>query len=239
MKSERYIRQSKISEWDQDKLSGAVVAVAGLGGQGSASATYLAAAGVGKLVLVDNGKVELSNLNRQTLYTEVSVGALKADVAKARLSVVNSEIEIESHAEKIDTETVHNLFKSADIIIDGLDNNATRAVINEFCVEANTPFIFGAVEGWDGLVSTVGTKGAPCLSCILDERSFDKRKEAPLVPGFAAGLIGCCQVSEAIKLITGAGDNLTGRLQVLDLFKNTFDSVRVEVNPACPICHKS
>lgn len=232
---ERYKRQLDILRWDQEMLKAATVLIAGVGGLGSASSTYLAAAGAGKIILVDDGMVELSNLNRQVLYTEVSLGAAKVDVARARLSALNSDIKIIPVKEKITAGNIAELAGDADLIIDGMDNQEGRLVINRHCVEHKVPFIYGAAQGWEGLVSVIIPPRTPCLACFRPDKPDGKIKP-PHVAGITPGIVGLHQATEAIKLLMGIESGLTGKLLVIDSLSGEYDKIEIEKRTGCPVC---
>jgi molybdopterin/thiamine biosynthesis adenylyltransferase len=163
---ERYDRQIRINGWSaegQTKIKSARVVIAGVGGLGCPSALYLAAAGVGTLKLIDNGKVELSNLNRQILHTESDIGKFKVDSAKEKLFHVNHYVNVETSKETISDSNVDNLVKECDIIVDAMDNLETRFVLNRSAVRNDIPFVHGSVEGLHGNMMTIIPRRSPCL----------------------------------------------------------------------------
>ncbi|RLI20297.1 adenylyltransferase, partial [Candidatus Bathyarchaeota archaeon] len=176
---ERYDRQIRISEWrieGQKKLKKAKVVVAGIGGLGGLAALYLAAAGVGKLILVDKGRFELSNLNRQILGWEKDVGRLKVQAAKEKLEALNPEIEIETVTEEITEANIDSIIKNAHAIIDGMDNWKTRFILNKACVLNNIPFVHAGVSEFHGQITTIMPGEGPCLRCILPRNPPEKEK---------------------------------------------------------------
>jgi len=234
---ERYSRQILIrgfGEEGQQKLKNAHVLVAGLGGLGSPASTYLVAAGVGHLTILDAERVELSNLNRQILHWQLDVGRSKAGSAVEKLWGMNPKAKIESRLEKVTSENAVKLIKGADIVVDGMDNYPTRYILNEACVHNRIPFIHGAVEGLVGQLATILPGKGPCLRCIIP-------KEPPLKPvfpvlGTTPGVIGCLQAMEAIKLIVGIGKPLVGRMLFFNGEDMTFDIIEARRNPKCPVC---
>ncbi|MEM4699788.1 MAG: HesA/MoeB/ThiF family protein [Candidatus Nezhaarchaeales archaeon] len=234
---ERYDRQLRIPGFGpeaQAKLRSSSVMVAGLGGLGCAAATYLAAAGVGRLVLVDHETVELSNLNRQVLHWTEDVGKLKVRSASEKLRKLNPEVEVEEVPLRIDEGNVQSLVAKVDLVLDGLDNFKTRFLINEACVRVLKPYIYAGVRGFEGRVMTIVPGKGPCLRCLVPS---DPPEPATLpVLGAAPGIAALIEVMEVIKLITGMGEPLVGRLLVFDGLYMTFQEVRVEKRPDCPVC---
>lgn len=234
---ERYSRQILIrgfGEEGQQKLKNAHVLVAGLGGLGSPASTYLVAAGVGHLTILDAERVELSNLNRQILHWQLDVGRSKAGSAIEKLWAMNLKTKIESRLETLTRGNVDKLLKGADIVVDGMDNYPTRYMLNETCVHNRIPFIHGAVEGLVGQLATILPGEGPCLRCIIP-------KEPPLKPAFPVlgatpGLIGCLQAMEAIKLIVGIGKPLVGQMLFFNGEDMTFDIIEARRDPNCPVC---
>jgi molybdopterin/thiamine biosynthesis adenylyltransferase len=231
---ERYLRHLSIQDWDQEKLKSAKVLIVGLGGLGTVSALYLTLAGVGKIHLCDGGCVERSNLNRQILYSEDSIGRFKVDEAKRRLFSMNPDVHIETNRDVLDRGNIKELAKDCDLIIDGLDNIESRFILNEYSVREEIPYVYGAVQGWEGFVSIFHPPHTACLACILPR--YVQSKNQINVPGFIPGLIGLLQVSETIKFILGMEGSLLGRLLIYDSPKLTFDIVEVEKNMSCPQC---
>lgn len=233
---ERYSRQIMISgfgEEGQAKLKKAKVFVAGAGGLGSAAATYLAAAGVGLIRVVDHDSVELSNLNRQILHRDEDIGQDKVVSATKRLGKINPEVKIEAFAETITEANVSQLLAGCDLIIDAMDNLPTRYLINKTAIEKKIPFFHGAVNGFEGRAMTVIPGRTACLRCVyrgaVVEGSFP-------VLGVTPGVIGCIQAAEAIKYIVGMGQLLGDRLLVYDGLNMKFSQFKVKRDPDCPHC---
>ncbi len=234
---ERYDRQLSIRGWGvngQRKLKASKVVVAGVGGLGSVSSIYLAAAGVGRLVLIDGDKVSLSDLNRQILYSEETLGLSKVDVAEMRIKSLNSEVKVESIMKQITEENVHSLIKDADVVVDGLDNWSTRFIVNNYCVEKSIPFIHAGVSEFYGQITTVMPGEGPCLRCVFPEKPYEMEK----IPIFGAtpGVLASMQVMEVIKIITGIGRPLIGRMLFLDGEEMTCEEAEIKRNPDCPVC---
>jgi len=233
---ERYDRQillDHIGRKGQEKLKKARVAIVGAGGLGTAASLYLAAAGIGKITIIDCQVPELSNLNRQVLHWECNIGKMnKAESAKEKLLSLNSDIKIDAFAKKITTENI-DVLKDANIIVDCLDNFSTRYTLNEFCVKNQKPLVHAAVEGFYGQLTTIIPSKTPCLKCI-----FPKMTDKEIFPimGVTTGLFGALETNEVIKLITGAGEVLAGKLLFYDLLSNSFDIIEIKKNEKCEVC---
>ena len=234
----RYDRQIMIfGEESQERLKKAYVAILGVGGLGSPIALYLAATGIGRILLVDYQKPELSNLNRQVLHWEPDVGVkAKAVSAKEKLSKLNSDIEIETFTDELTPKNIDTVLKGVDVVVDALDNYKTRYLVNEFCVRNRIPFIHGAVEGFIGQVTTIIPGETPCLKCLIP--NAPKETEKFPILGVTAGVIGLLEATEVIKLITGHGELLKNQLLLVDLHTTDFQKIEVYRNPNCPICGK-
>lgn len=231
---ERYTRQLTVSGWNQEKLKSARVLIVGLGGLGSASSLYLTAAGVGRLRLCDGDLVEHSDLNRQILYSEGSVGKLKVEEAKERLMSLNPCIEIEIISKFINSQNADEFTGGCDLIVDGLDNNESRFILNEKSVRMRIPYVYGAVQGWEGFVGLFHPPRTACLACFLAQDI--KKPDVIPVPGILPGAIGLLQATEALKFIMGIEKSLEGRLLIYDSRNLTFDIIETEKNKKCPCC---
>lgn len=220
-------------EEGQEKLRKAKVFVAGTGGLGSPISTYLAVAGVGKIIIADFDIVDPSNLNRQFLHHEKDVGREKVISAKEKLLSLNPEIEVETIKEKITEENAGFIIPPCDLIIDALDNFDTRHILNKLSIERKIPLIHGAVSGYRGQVTTIIPGKTPCLYCIFPT-SF--KKEIFPVLGTTPGVIGAIQANEAIKYITGQGELLENRLLLWDGFSCSFSELSVNKTENCPVC---
>jgi len=234
---ERYDRQLRIPSFGEEaqlKLKSSTVLIAGVGGLGSIAAIYLAAAGVGKLRIVDEGIVELSNLNRQILYSTEDIGQPKVLIASKKLMELNPLIEIEAIQERITEENVEELLRGVNLVVDGQDNFKTRFIINKACIRYSKPFIYGAVYGIEGRLMTIIPGKGPCLKCLIP----GEPKEIEKIPviGPAPGLVGALEALEAIKLLTGIGKPAVGRLLVIDGEALSFNSIEVKRDPKCPVC---
>jgi molybdopterin/thiamine biosynthesis adenylyltransferase len=236
---ERYDRQIRLLGIEgQEKLKKSSVLVVGIGGLGTVVTTYLAYAGIGRLVLVDDGFVELSNLNRQILYAEGDIGKSKASVACKKLQEANSKLVLECYAQRFDRDLGERLVKDVDIVVDALDNWETRMLLNEICVKLRKPLVHAGVEGWYGQVATIIPGKTPCLYCIRPYKSNEKRdiKKTISVVGVTPGLLGILEVAEVLKLILGIGETLQGKMLFIDLLNLEFKVFEVKRNPECPIC---
>lgn len=212
----------------QARLKASSVLVVGAGGLGCPALLYLAAVGVGRIVVVDADCVELTNLQRQVLYTEADVGEPKAEVAAERLRALNALITVEARAERLARDNALDLVRSCDVVIDGSDNFPTRYLVNDACVLVDRPFVYGAIQRFEGQLSVFNWRGGPTYRCL-----FPQPPAPGIVPdcaeagvlGVMPGLIGTAQACEAIKLLTGIGEPLTRRLLLWDVLTMTVRSV--------------
>jgi molybdopterin/thiamine biosynthesis adenylyltransferase/rhodanese-related sulfurtransferase len=223
----------------QRKLRRARVLLVGAGGLGSPAALYLAAAGVGTLGLVDFDVVDASNLQRQILHGTANIGRSKLDSARDRLRDINPHVHVEGFPVRLGAENAREIAEGFDVIVDGTDNFATRYLVNDLCVLLGVPNVYGSIFRFDGQASVFATAQGPCYRCLYRESP-----PAGLVPacaeggvlGVLPGLLGTIQATEAIKLITGVGTALTGRLLLVDALHWRLRTVRVQRDPACPAC---
>jgi molybdopterin/thiamine biosynthesis adenylyltransferase len=235
---ERYARHLVLREIGgagQQALARARVLIVGVGGLGSPAALYLAAAGVGNLGLVDPDAVGLSNLQRQILFDASEVGEAKVDAGKARLKALNPHIAIDAHPARLDAANARPLIGAYDLVLDGVDDFATRFVINDACVAMGRPLVSGALGRWTGQVGVFG--GQPCYRCLVPEIPPEAETCAAVgVIGALAGVVGSLMALEAVKLITGAGEPLAGRLIIYDALASEARTVRVTADPECAVC---
>jgi adenylyltransferase/sulfurtransferase len=234
---ERYHRQMMISGWGEEGqllLKAAKVVVVGVGGLGCPVSLYLAAAGVGEIVLVDSESFELSNLNRQVLGWERDIGRDKVEAAGEKLSGFNPEVTVIEKRTEVTTDNIDELILGATVVVDALDNWDTRFIVNDACVRNQTPFVHAGIIGFSGQVTTIIPGEGPCLNCIIPEKP-DPVATFPVL-GATPGLFGTLQVMETLKLITGMGESLKGRLIYFDGEFMDFDSVEIGRNPSCPTC---
>jgi len=239
---ERYSRHLVIPEVGkagQLKLKNAKVLVLGAGGLGSPISIYLAAAGVGRIGIMDFDVLSYSNLQRQILYSTNDVGHLKTELAKIRLLEVNPNVEITLHNEKLTSANALEILKDYDIIADGTDNFATRYLVNDACVLLGKPFVYGSILRFEGQVTFFDPKNGPCYRCLYSEppAAGDTPNCADGgVLGVLPGIIGAMQANEVIKFILGKGELLTGRLLLLDALSMKTREVKFKKDPACPVC---
>ncbi|WP_218919361.1 molybdopterin-synthase adenylyltransferase MoeB [Longibacter salinarum] len=239
---QRYSRHLTLPEFGregQEKLKATSVLLVGAGGLGSPAATYLAAAGIGKIGLVDFDRVEASNLQRQILYGTSDVGRPKLDAAKERLTDLNPHVDVETHDVRLDSDNALEIIEPYDVVADGTDNFPTRYLVNDACVMTDTPNVYASIFRFEGQVSVFATEDGPCYRCLYEEPP-----PPGLVPscaeggvlGILPGFIGTLQATEVIKLIAGIGEPLIGRLLMADALEMNFRTLNVEKNPDCPVC---
>lgn len=218
----------------QEKLKQASVLVIGAGGLGCPVLLYLAAAGVGRIEIVDDDRVDVSNLQRQVLYTERDAGQLKAEAAKRRLEELNRFVTVVAHPVRLTRDTAMKLVGGVDLVIDGSDNFGTRYLVNDACVLADRPLVYGAIQGFEGQASVFNWKGGPTYRCLFSEPpepgTVPNCAEAGVV-GALPGLIGTIQALEAVKVLTGIGEPLSGRLLLLDALTMVTRIVRFAADP--------
>jgi molybdopterin/thiamine biosynthesis adenylyltransferase len=235
---ERYARHLVLREIGgpgQQRLKGAQVLIVGAGGLGAPAALYLAAAGVGKIALVDPDVVSLSNLQRQVLYDTSDDGAPKVERAAARLSVLNPHVTIEPIAERLTEANARELVRGRGLVLDGTDDFATRFAVNAACVAEGVTLVSGAIGRWTGQVGVFS--GRPCYHCLVPEIPPDAETCAMVgVVGALAGVIGSMMALEAIKVLAGAGEPLLGRLLIYDALSAQTRVVRIGADPECAVC---
>jgi len=236
---QRYSRQLDISRWgpaSQERLKSSTVFIAGAGGLGSPVSIYLAAAGTGRIIICDSDHVEISNLNRQVLYSTGDIGKSKADAAAAALSLLNPHVEIIPVHDEITEHNASGLIEGSDIIVDCLDSFRVRRFINSVSVNNSIPLVHGGISGFNGQASFLAPPDTACLACFLSDR---KGSEPEPVAGAAAGLIGSIQAVEALRYLTGLGSSLKGRLLFWDGAAMEFETIMLKKNPSCSVCGKS
>lgn len=235
---ERYARHLVLREiggQGQQRLKAASVLLIGAGGLGAPSALYLAAAGVGRIGIVDPDTVALSNLQRQVLYATADVGQGKVAVTAARLAALNPDITIEPHALALTADNAGALISAYDLVLDGTDDFATRFAVSDACVAAGKTLVSGAIARWTGQVGVY--PGKPCYRCLVPEVPPDADTCATVgVVGALGGVIGAMMALEAVKLITGAGEPLAGRLLIYDALAGETRTVRIGPDPDCAAC---
>jgi len=230
----RYKRQLAIfGEEGQAKLKKARVFIAGAGGLGSVTATYLTVAGIGKLRVVDNDVVALDNLNRQILYWDGDIGREKLKSAAEKLRRMNAEVTVETVSERIDHSNIDDLVSDCGLIVDAMDNFPARYALNRSALSKRIPFFHGAVHGFYGQATTIIPGKTSCLRCIFPE---GPATAAPPVVGVTPGVIGCIQATEVLKYIVGMGQLLENRLLMWDGLGGRMDEVPLQRNSECKDC---
>jgi adenylyltransferase/sulfurtransferase len=236
-KYHRQIMIDEIGNEGQEKLKSSCVMIAGAGGLGSPAALYLAAAGLGRIRVVDNDKVEMSNLNRQILHGQEDIGMRKCDSARISLARMNPDVTVEGLFETLSKDNVRRLAEDCHLIIDAMDNFPVRYLLNEVALKLNIPLVHGAVRGFEGRVTTIIPGETACLGCI--SRGAPPTEVFPVI-GMAPAVIGSIQAAEAVKYITGAGELLTNRLLAYDGLRSIFTEFKLNKNPQCQYCgHRS
>jgi len=223
----------------QLRLKDARVLIVGAGGLGAPAALYLAAAGVGRIGLVDFDVVDLSNLQRQVLYTTNDLGRPKVEAARERLAALNPEIVIETHQERISAANAREFLGGFDVVVDGTDNFPTRYLVNDACVLMNLPYVYGSIFRFEGHASVFWKGRAPCYRCLHPEPP-----PAGMVPNCAEGgvlgvlpaIIGSIQAAEAMKIVLARGETLAGRLLLFDALTMRFREMAISRDPNCPVC---
>ena len=239
----RYSRQMMLPEIDaagQQRLADATVLIIGLGGLGSSVSIYLAAAGVGNLVLVDYDKVDLSNLQRQIVHSTSDIGRLKVESAKDRLLALNPETNIRIIDHKLDVAELEKTTSEATVVVDASDNFNTRFAINDACVKTKTPLVSGAAIRFEAQVSVFNAKDplSPCYRCLYGkEVDMDQSCTANGVIAPLLGIIGSVQACETMKLIMNIGETLQGRLLLLDAMTMEWHTALLPKDPDCPVCN--
>jgi molybdopterin/thiamine biosynthesis adenylyltransferase len=238
---DRYARHLVLREVGgpgQQALKAARVLIVGAGGLGAPAALYLAAAGVGRLGLIDPDRVDLSNLQRQILYATDDIGRSKVEAAGEALAALNPEIEITPHATALTAHNARPLIADYDLVLDGTDDFTTRFAVADACVAEGKTLVSGAIGRWTGQVGVFA--GQPCYRCLVPEAPPEAETCAAVgVVGALAGVVGSMMALEAVKLIAGAGTSLAGRLLIYDALAAESRTVRIGADPACPSCGTS
>ncbi|MFT5642691.1 MAG: molybdopterin/thiamine biosynthesis adenylyltransferase [Janthinobacterium sp.] len=236
----RHILLDEIGIEGQQKLLAAHALVIGAGGLGSPAALYLASAGVGRITLVDDDTVDLTNLQRQIAHTTDRIGQRKAESARDAMHQINPEIDIVALAERASEDRLFELVQSASVVLDCSDNFATRHAVNRACVRHKVPLVSGAVIRFDGQVSVFDQRKGdmPCYCCLFPEDLPFEDVACSSMGVFAplVGVVGAMQAAEALKLVMGIGASLAGRLLLLDGIHMEWTSIGVARNPTCPVC---
>jgi len=238
----RHLILPEVGMSGQLKLKSARVLLVGAGGLGAPVAMYLTAAGVGNLGIVDDDVVDETNLQRQIIHSTTSVGSAKVQSAQMRLAEINPHVRVTTYETHLTSENIREIISDYDVVIDGTDNFPTRYLINDACVFAGKPMVYGSIYRFEGQVSVFDARRGPCYRCLYPEPPPPE-----MVPGCAEGgvlgvlpgIIGTIQATEAIKLVLEEGDPLVGRLLLLNAFQMSFRELKLPKNPDCPVCGKT
>ena len=238
----RHLIIPEIGMTGQKRLKNARVLCVGAGGLGSPALLYLAAAGVGTLGVIDFDVVDESNLQRQIIHGQSDIGRPKAESARDSIAEINPYVHVVLHEEQLTADNAMQIFAGYDLIVDGTDNFSTRYLVNDACVLLGKPYVWGSIFRFDGQASVFWAEYGPCYRCLYPEPP-----PPGMVPSCAEGgvlgvlcaSIGSIQVNEAIKLITGVGEPLAGRLMIYDALEMSYRAVRVRKDPECPVCGKN
>ena len=236
----RHILLPQIGIEGQEKLLGAHALIIGAGGLGSPAALYLAASGVGRITICDGDSVDLTNLQRQIAHFTHSLGTNKATSAQRTLAAINPEINITAIPHRAEGAELNHFVAQSDVVLDASDNFATRHAVNRACVAHGKPLVSGAAIRFDGQVAVFDLRApsSPCYHCLFPEAGGEEGERCAVMGVFAplVGIIGSTQAAEALKLLSGAGQPLTGRLLLLDGLQMEWRSIRLKKDPACPVC---
>ena len=240
----RYSRQIMLPQIDisgQQRLLDSSALIIGIGGLGSPVALYLAACGVGEIVLVDDDRVELKNLQRQIIYNSHQVGTMKVESAADVIDSLNPEVRVSVIADRISGETLRKNIERVDVVIDATDNLASRLEINQQCYSTRTPLVSASAIRWEGQLSVFDSRqqDSPCYQCLyghLGEVGQSCSENGVMGP--VVGMLGCMQANETVKLLTGAGSSLTGRVLMLDALSMDLQFIRLARDPECTVCGK-
>lgn len=238
----RYSRQILLPQWDvlaQEKLRSATVLLVGLGGLGSPVALYLAAAGVGRLVLADFDSVDLSNLQRQIAHATSDIGRLKVESARDRIQALNPLVSVECVSKPLDEQTLPFWVRQSTLVVDGCDNFSTRFAVNQACVSAGVPLVSGAATSFEGQVSVYDVRRpeSPCYRCLYpggEDEAASCSESGVLSP--LVGVVGSLMAVEAAKVLGGVGEPLVGRLCLYDAFTAQMRILRLSRDRQCPVC---
>ena len=236
----RHILLEEIGIEGQQRILDGKALIIGAGGLGSPVALYLGSAGVGHLTVVDHDMVDVTNLQRQIAHTMARVGQPKVDSIRHAVAALNPEVHVHTVAQRAEGSLLEQLVAQADVVLDCSDNFGTRQAINASCVRQHKPLVSGAAIRFDGQLAVYDPRNAdsPCYACVFDPREDFEETRCATLGVFAplVGIIGTLQAAEALKLLSGAGTPLTGRLLMLDGRHLAFSEVRIPRNPACPVC---
>ncbi|MDX1438688.1 MAG: molybdopterin-synthase adenylyltransferase MoeB [Rubricoccaceae bacterium] len=235
----RHLALPEVAMEGQLRLKKSSVLVVGTGGLGSPLALYLAAAGVGRIGLVDDDVVEVENLHRQVLFSQLDVGQPKVEAARRHLLEINPHISVTTHQMRVDADNIHGLLADYDVVCDGTDNFATRYLVNDACVKAGKPNVFASITQFEGLASVFCTPGGPCYRCLYPDPppagSVPSCAEGGVL-GVLPGLLGTIQAVETLKILLNIGDSLVGSMLLVDTLSAQFRRVAISKDPLCPAC---
>lgn len=240
----RYSRQIMLPQIDitgQQRLLDSSVLIIGMGGLGSPVALYLAACGVGEIVIADDDSVELANLQRQIIHSNNNIGDLKVDSAAVTIQSINPEIKISVIAESLNGEKLKHRVQQADVVVDATDNLASRLEINQQCFLTRTPLVSASAIRWEGQLTVFDSRQqeSPCYQCLYGSMGeVGQSCSENGVMGPVVGMLGCMQANEAIKLLTDAGTTLIGRVLMLDALNMEWQTIRLKRDPDCSVCGK-
>lgn len=236
----RHLLLDEVGVEGQERFLAAHALVIGAGGLGSPTALYLATAGVGRLTIVDDDRVDLTNLQRQIIHDMSSLGEPKARSAARRVAALNPEVHVEPVCAHADARLLDELVAAADVVLDCCDNFATRHAVNVACVRHRRPLVSGAAIRFDGQIAVYDTRdeASPCYACIFPpDQEFEEVRCATMgVFAPLVGIVGAVQAAEALKILAGVGTSLAGRLQMLDARTMEWNEIRLPRQPACPVC---
>jgi molybdopterin-synthase adenylyltransferase len=236
----RHILLDELSEQGQERLLASHALIIGAGGLGSPVALYLGTAGVGRITIVDDDVVDVTNLQRQIAHNLATVGMPKAQSALQSIAALNPDVQVQAITQRADAALLATLVAQADVVIDCSDNFATRHAINAACVQLRKPLVSGAAIRMDGQIAVYDSRqaDAPCYACVFPPDAALEETRCATMGVFAplVGIIGSMQAAEALKLLAGIGSLLTGRLQMLDARSMAWTELRMPRNPVCPVC---
>lgn len=238
----RHIVLPEVGGVGQKRINRAAVLVVGAGGLGSPVAFYLAAAGVGKIGIVDNDVVDISNLQRQILHNTMDVGRKKVESARETLLALNPNVTIVPHDVRLNSGNIRDILKDYDVVAEGSDNFPTKFLVNDACVMTGTPLAMAGIFRFSGQILTVIPREGPCYRCLIPQPpppgAIPSCQEAGVL-GAMAGAVGAIQATEILKLILGKGEVLRGRLLLFEALQMRFEPIEVKRNPECPVCSET
>ena len=239
----RHILLPELGIEGQERLLASRALLIGAGGLGSPASLYLASAGVGRITICDGDAVDLTNLQRQIVHRTESIGLRKVESARATLRSINPEVEIVAIPERVDESRIAELTAEADVVLDGSDNFQTRHAVNRACVRLRKPLVSGAAVRFDGQVAVFDMRQpeAPCYACLFPESGDQEEVRCAVMGVFApiTGIVGTIQAAEALKLLSGAGEALTGRLLLIDALTMQLRTIKFRKDSACTVCGTS